>query len=84
MGLLDCFWVDSGSRRRRPLISSRWPRDYKLKHPGWNFDANGNLLGTFILRESITLDNGGNGDQGFSCTTFMTRQATSSARQPER
>lgn len=41
-----CFgvWVETG-------------RDtFKLKHPSWTFDASGNLTGTAILRETLTLD----------------------------
>jgi hypothetical protein len=29
---------------------------YKLKHPIWNWDANGNLIGSAILKETITLE----------------------------
>jgi hypothetical protein len=32
----------------------------KVKHPSWTFDANGNLTGTAILRETITLERGEN------------------------
>jgi hypothetical protein len=32
----------------------------KLKHPSWTFDANGNLTGTVILRETVQLDHGEN------------------------
>jgi hypothetical protein len=28
---------------------------YRLKHPSWYFDNSGNLLGTEIIRENITL-----------------------------
>jgi hypothetical protein len=31
---------------------------YKLKHPVWNWDANGNLIGSGILKETITLESG--------------------------
>ena len=33
---------------------------FKLKHPSWTFDANGNLTGTAIIRETITLDHSDN------------------------
>jgi hypothetical protein len=33
---------------------------YKLKHPSWYFDTNGNLLGTVIIHESVTLSADGN------------------------
>ena len=29
---------------------------YKLRHPGWNWDTSGNLIGTFVLLETITID----------------------------
>lgn len=32
----------------------------KLKHPAWTFDANGNLTGTAILRETVTIERGEN------------------------
>jgi len=31
------------------------PTTYKLKHPSWTFDSNGNLTGTAILREKVTV-----------------------------
>jgi hypothetical protein len=30
-------------------------KTYKLKHPSWTFDNNGNLTGTAIIRETVTL-----------------------------
>ncbi len=39
-------------------------RTYQLKHPAWNWDENGNLIGTIVLRETITLDAGGNSYHG--------------------
>jgi hypothetical protein len=35
-------------------------RTYRLKHPAWRFDAAGNLIGTQLLREEVTLARGGN------------------------
>lgn len=35
------------------------PRTYKLKHPVWNFDANGTLLGTIVIGEVVTLRRSG-------------------------
>jgi hypothetical protein len=32
------------------------PSTIKLKHPSWYFDTNGNLLGTVIIYETLTLD----------------------------
>jgi hypothetical protein len=40
------------------------PRTYKLKHPFWSFDANGNLAGSGVLTEIVTLDAGGNSYHG--------------------
>jgi hypothetical protein len=35
------------------------PRTYKLKHPFWTFDSAGNLTGSAVIREQITLDQHG-------------------------
>lgn len=32
------------------------PSTIKVKHPSWYFDSNGNLLGTVIIYETLTLD----------------------------
>jgi hypothetical protein len=32
------------------------PATIKVKHPSWYFDTNGNLLGTVIIYETLTLD----------------------------
>jgi hypothetical protein len=37
---------------------------FKLKHPSWTFDAAGNLTGTAIIREKITLDPKGQSYKG--------------------
>lgn len=37
---------------------------YKLNHPSWTFDANGNLNGTAVIRESVTVDSHGNSFSG--------------------
>jgi hypothetical protein len=39
-------------------------RTYQLKHPAFVWDANGVLVGTLIIRETITLDPGRNSYQG--------------------
>lgn len=36
------------------------PLTYRLKHPSWVFDMNGNLTGTVMITEDIDLANGGN------------------------
>ena len=37
---------------------------YKLNHVAWNFDANGNLIGSISWRQIVTLDAGGNSYHG--------------------
>ena len=37
---------------------------YKLKHPSWTYDANGNLTGTAIIRELVLMGPGGNTYKG--------------------
>ena len=37
---------------------------YKLNHPSWTFDGNGNLNGTAVIRESVTVDPHGNSFSG--------------------
>jgi len=39
-------------------------RTYQLKHPAFVWDANGVLIGTLVIRETITLDLGGNSYRG--------------------
>jgi hypothetical protein len=41
------------------------PRTYKLKHPSWSFDQNGNLQGTVWISESVALSPDGNSYSGF-------------------
>jgi hypothetical protein len=40
------------------------PRTFKLKHPSWTFDNSGNLNGTAIIREQVTVDGGGDNFSG--------------------
>jgi len=37
---------------------------YKLKHPSWYFDNNGNLLGTVVIHEIVCLSKDGNSYSG--------------------
>lgn len=37
---------------------------YKLKHPSWTFDTSGNLTGTAIIGEHVTVDSTGNAFSG--------------------
>ena len=39
-------------------------RTYKLKHPSWSFDNTGALLGTVLIRETVTLSPDGNSYSG--------------------
>jgi len=36
------------------------PGKFSLTHPSWNFDQNGNLIGTVIIHETVTVGKGGN------------------------
>jgi hypothetical protein len=40
------------------------PQTFKLKHPSWTFDGAGNLNGTAIIREQVTVAPGGNTYRG--------------------
>ena len=40
------------------------PDTYKLRHPFWSFDANGNLVGSGAILETVTLDAGGDSFHG--------------------
>jgi hypothetical protein len=37
---------------------------YKLNHPSWYFDMDGNLLGMAVIKDSVTLDRDGNSFSG--------------------
>ncbi len=70
-------WVQTGART------------YKLKHPSWTFDDSGNLTGTAVISETVTLsaagtqftgtytiafyDNAGNSQGSFSGTVSANR-----------
>jgi hypothetical protein len=40
------------------------PATYKLRHPFWSFDANGNLVGSGVILETVTVDAGGDNYHG--------------------
>jgi hypothetical protein len=40
------------------------PATYKLRHPFWSFDANGNLAGSGVILETVTVDEGGDNYHG--------------------
>lgn len=49
------------------------PQTFKLYHPSFTFDINGNLTGTAIIRETVTLDKDGNSFSGtFTVDVFDT------------
>jgi hypothetical protein len=48
------------------------PNTYLLKHPSWTFDEAGNLNGTAIIRETITVDPAGNTYKGTFTVDVMT------------
>jgi hypothetical protein len=36
----------------------------KVNHPSWNYDNNGNVIGTVVIKSQITLEPGGNSYKG--------------------
>jgi hypothetical protein len=36
----------------------------KVNHPSWNYDNNGNVIGTVIIKSQITIESGGNSFKG--------------------
>lgn len=65
------IWNSGGTEVHNPNVDPRggnvclgtWKRVgegvYKLNHRVWNYDTNGNFLGTIHLSETVTLGNGG-------------------------
>ena len=55
---------DNGSPLEGNVCLGVWsvnPRKVILvNHPAWSYDSNGNLIGTVVIREQITVDPGGN------------------------
>ena len=69
------LWNAGGTEVHNPNVDPRtgnvclgvWKRaagTYTLAHRVWNYDANGNFLGTIHLRETLTLGHGGNTHSG--------------------
>jgi hypothetical protein len=60
--------VDQSNPATDNVCSGVWVQTgaytYKLTHPSWNFDTNGNLIGTVIIRDSVTLSKDGNSFRG--------------------
>ena len=56
--------VDLGPPAIGNVCNGTWEQTgtltFKLTHPAWNFDENGNLIGTVIIRDVVTLDRSGN------------------------
>lgn len=62
------FLNDNGSTLEGNVCFGVWTapsrNTVKCYHPAWNYDMNGNLIGTVIIKEQITLDPGGNSFRG--------------------
>lgn len=69
------IWNFGGTEVHNPNLDPRggnvclgaWKKTgqtYKLAHRVWNYDTNGNFLGTTHLSETLTLSNGGNTHTG--------------------
>lgn len=56
--------VDLGPPAVGNVCNGTWEQTgtltYKLTHPAWTFDDNGNLTGMIVIRDVVTLDLGGN------------------------
>ena len=62
------FLNDNGSPMEGNVCFGVWtagPRNVvKVYHPSWNYDSNGNLIGTVVIKEQFTLDPGANTFKG--------------------
>jgi hypothetical protein len=62
------FLNDNGSTLEGNVCFGAWTapsrNTVKVYHPSWNYDMNGNLIGTVIIKEQFTIDSGGNGFKG--------------------
>ncbi len=47
------------------------PRTYKLKHPFWRWDPAGNLIGSAVIREEVTVDKSGQTFSGTAKLDFL-------------
>jgi len=52
-------WTQSGART------------YKLKHPFWRWDAAGNLIGSAVIRQEVTVDKGSQTFSGTAKVDFL-------------
>jgi hypothetical protein len=58
---------DNGAPQAGNVCLGVWTsagRNIKVNHPSWNYDSNGNLIGTVVIREQVALDPGGNSFKG--------------------
>jgi hypothetical protein len=67
--------VDQSDPRTDNVCTGVWeetgPLTYKLNHPSWDFDTNGNLVALVVFSETITLDRTGNRYTGtYSVTAY--------------
>jgi hypothetical protein len=62
------FLNDNGSPLEGNVCFGVWNKQskntVKVYHPAWNYDMNGNLIGTVIITEQFTFDPGGNSFKG--------------------
>jgi hypothetical protein len=62
------FLNDNGSPLEGNVCFGVWSatgrNTIRVYHPSWNYDAGGNLIGTVVIKEQITLDPGGNTFKG--------------------
>ncbi len=76
------IWNEGGTEVHNPNVDPRtgdvclgvWKRvaagTYQLAHRVWNYDANGDFLGTIHLSETLTLGDGGNTHSGSFTLAF--------------
>jgi hypothetical protein len=50
---------------------------YKLKHPSWTFDLSGNLTGTAVIRETVTISSAGDKFNGTYTIDFYDNSGSS-------
>jgi hypothetical protein len=82
------LWNVGGTEVHNPNVDPRtgnvclgvWKRashgTYKLAHRVWNYDANGNFMGTIHLSETVTVGQGGNTHSGSFTLDFYDPSGT--------
>jgi hypothetical protein len=62
------FLNDNGSPSAGNVCFGVWSstgkNTYKIYHPSWSYDDKGNLNGTVVIKETITIQTGGNSFKG--------------------